>query len=78
MVAKIGVDTQMANRTYDNQNLLIQQLKKHRDSVSGVSLDEEMANLLKFQHAYEGCARFITAVDEMIDTLVNRMGIVGR
>jgi len=43
-----------------------------------VSLDEEMANMIKFQHAYDAAARVITTVDQALDTVINRMGIVGR
>jgi flagellar hook-associated protein 1 len=45
---------------------------------SSVDLDEENVNLLSFQHAYQGAARVMTAIDEMLDTLINRTGIVGR
>jgi flagellar hook-associated protein 1 FlgK len=45
---------------------------------SSVDLDEENVNLLMFQHAYQGAARMMTAVDEMLDTLINRTGLVGR
>ncbi|TFC93866.1 MULTISPECIES: flagellar hook-associated protein FlgK [Cryobacterium] len=45
---------------------------------SSVDLDEENVNLLMFQHAYQGAARVLTAVDEMLDTLINRTGLVGR
>ena len=44
----------------------------------GVDLDEENVNLLSYQHAYQGAARVLTAVDEMLDTLINRVGRVGR
>ena len=47
-------------------------------SNSSVDLDEENVNLLMFQHAYQGAARVMTAVDEMLDTLINRTGLVGR
>ena len=47
-------------------------------SQSGVDLDEETANLVVFQHAYQGAARVITAIDEMLDTLINKTGLVGR
>jgi flagellar hook-associated protein 1 FlgK len=43
-----------------------------------VSLDEEMANLIKYQQAYGAAARAITAVDEMLDRIINGMGLVGR
>jgi flagellar hook-associated protein 1 FlgK len=48
-----------------------------RESVSGVNLDEEMTNMLQFQHAYSAAARMITAIDESLDTLINRTGRVG-
>ncbi|TFD16263.1 flagellar hook-associated protein FlgK [Cryobacterium sp. TMT2-23] len=47
-------------------------------SNASVDLDEENVNLLMFQHAYQGAARVMTAVDEMLDTLINRTGLVGR
>ncbi|UYB36551.1 flagellar hook-associated protein FlgK [Arthrobacter koreensis] len=47
-------------------------------SNSSVDLDEENLNLLAYQHAYQGAARVMTAIDEMLDTLINRTGIVGR
>ncbi|MDQ0737080.1 flagellar hook-associated protein FlgK [Arthrobacter agilis] len=46
--------------------------------ATSVSMDEEQVNLLEYQHAYQGAARVMTAVDEMLDVLINRMGIVGR
>ena len=49
-----------------------------QNSQSGVDLDEETANLVVFQHAYQGAARAMTAIDEMLDTLINRTGLVGR
>jgi flagellar hook-associated protein 1 FlgK len=49
-----------------------------RESISGVNLDEEMTNLIKYQHAYGSASRVITAMDEALDTLINKMGVVGR
>ncbi len=48
-----------------------------RMEVSSVSENEELTNMIKFQHAYNASARMITTVDEMIDVLINRMGRVG-
>ena len=62
----------------DDTKAFIHQLEDKWQSISGINLDEEMTNLIKFQRAYEASARFITAVDEMINTVVNRMGVVGR
>lgn len=78
MVAQLGVQSQEATRMVDNQNLLVAQLENRRQEVSGVSLDEEMTNMIKFQHAYNAAARVVTAMDEMLETIVNRLGMVGR
>jgi flagellar hook-associated protein 1 FlgK len=48
------------------------------NSESGVNIDEEMANLLTYQRAYEAAARVLTAIDDALDTLINRTGLVGR
>ncbi|GAF21764.1 flagellar hook-associated protein FlgK [Bacillus sp. JCM 19047] len=50
----------------------------NRMSVSGVSLDEELTMLVQFQHSYNAAARVMTAMDEMLNTVINGMGIVGR
>ncbi|MCL1975864.1 MAG: flagellar hook-associated protein FlgK [Firmicutes bacterium] len=53
-------------------------IDNNRTSISGVSLDEEMTNMIKYQHSYDASARMVTAMDEMLETLINRMGVVGR
>ncbi len=78
MIAELGVQAQEAGRMTDNQELLVSQLENRRQQVSGVSLDEEMTNMIKFQHAYNAAARVVTAMDEMLETIVNRLGLVGR
>jgi flagellar hook-associated protein 1 FlgK len=77
-VAQVGVDSQAATRRVTLQDDVAKQADAARDSVSGVSIDEEMTNLLMFQRAYEGAARVMTAVDQTLDTLINRTGLVGR
>ena len=54
------------------------QVDAARDSVKGVNLDEEMVNLVQAQHAYSAAARLMTAVDETLETLIMRTGLVGR
>jgi len=76
--AKLGIKAREAARMVENQGLLINQLENKREMVMGVSLDEEMTNMIRFQHAYNSAARYITAVDQMLDTLINRIGLVGR
>jgi len=78
LAADVGVQAQEAVRMVENQEVLLNQLENKRQSVSGVSLDEEMSNLIKFQHAYNAAARYITAIDEELDIIINRMGQVGR
>ncbi|MGR6837102.1 flagellar hook-associated protein FlgK [Syntrophomonas erecta] len=78
LCAEVGVDSQQAVRMVDNQEVLLNQLETKRQSVSGVSLDEEMINMIRFQHAYNAASRFITTIDEAMDVIVNRMGLVGR
>lgn len=78
LVAKLGVQVRAAAETVDNQNVLVRHLRRRREALSGVSLDEETVNMLKYQQAYEAAARVITAVDQMLDTLINRTGVVGR
>ncbi|MEW9123761.1 MAG: flagellar hook-associated protein FlgK [Thermotaleaceae bacterium] len=78
LISNLGVDTQQAKRFTSNQQVLLEQIENKRQSVSGVSLDEEMADMLRFQHAYNANARMISAIDEMLDVIINRMGVVGR
>ncbi len=77
-IGKLGVDGQQAERLKNNSEVLRQSVEERRQSVSSVSLDEEMTNMIKFQHAYNAAARQITAIDEMLDKIINGMGIVGR
>jgi flagellar hook-associated protein 1 FlgK len=59
----------------ETQNLVMKQLNAMRQSVSGVNMDEELANMLKYQHGYEAAARFINTVNSMLDTIINRLGV---
>jgi flagellar hook-associated protein 1 FlgK len=78
LIANLGVDAEQANVMKKNQEVMVKQIDLNRQSISGVSLDEEMTNMLKYQKSYAASARVITAMDELIDTIINRMGIVGR
>lgn len=78
LVANLGVDTAEADRMATNQGLLVNEFSINRDSVMGVSLDEEMSNMIKFQTAYNANARMVNVYDEMLDLVVNRLGTVGR
>ncbi|WP_073089482.1 flagellar hook-associated protein FlgK [Thermosyntropha lipolytica] len=78
ITANKGVQTAEAKRMVESQEILLNQLETKRQSISGVSLDEEMTNMIKFQHAYNAAARYITAMDEALEVIVNRLGLVGR
>lgn len=78
VISRLGVEAQEAQRQAANQDILVTQVDSRRQSVSGVSLDEEMTNMIRFQHAYNAAARTLTTVDELLDRLINGTGIVGR
>jgi flagellar hook-associated protein 1 len=74
----LGADVSRARGLASSSDLLAGHLEAQRQSVSGVNLDEEMVNLNSAQKAYQGAARVITVIDEMLDTLINRTGVAGR
>ncbi|RUS42592.1 flagellar hook-associated protein FlgK [Cohnella sp. AR92] len=78
IVGQLGVQSEEAQRQAKNAQSVVAQVEGNRQSVSGVSLDEEMSNMIKFQHAYSAAARFMTTIDETLDKLINGTGVVGR
>lgn len=78
MISALGVQSQDSIRLTDNQQTLVDQITNWRESVSGVNMDEEMTNMIKFQKGYSAAARMLTTMDEMLDTLINSTGTVGR
>jgi flagellar hook-associated protein 1 FlgK len=77
VVGQLGVQAAEATRMQTNQQIIVDQVDSRRQSVSGVSLDEEMSNMIKFQHAYNAAARNMTMIDEILDKVINGMGRVG-
>ena len=77
-IAELGIDTAYASTMRDNEEALLNSVMEQRMSISGVSIDEEMANMVKFEKSYQAAARILTALDEMLDVLINRVGLVGR
>lgn len=76
-VAKVGGDLNNATRMQANAQVLADSVENRRQSVQGVSMDEEMSNLVRFQRAYQASARAMSTMDEMLDVLINRTGRVG-
>ncbi|ROP66949.1 flagellar hook-associated protein FlgK [Curtobacterium sp. PhB115] len=77
-VAGVGTASRSAASESTLTGLALTNARTQQQSSAGVDLDEENVNLLSYQHAYQGAARVLTAVDEMLDTLINRVGLVGR
>jgi flagellar hook-associated protein 1 FlgK len=73
LVAAIGSDSRIVKRDYDYNTLVQDQLAALRDDTSGVSLDEEMANLIMFQQAYNAAAKLITTSDDMLQSLLDSL-----
>ncbi|MBX3332597.1 MAG: flagellar hook-associated protein FlgK [Nitrospira sp.] len=67
----LGVSSQVAGQRLETEEIRHEQLQNFRAQVSGVSLDEELVNLLKFQRAFEAASRMIVAADEMMSTLIS-------
>jgi len=74
-VANAGLKGETAQRAYETQDLIMKELKGMRDAVSGVNVDEEFAQLIKYQHGYAAAARFISEFNKLLDTIINRMGV---
>jgi flagellar hook-associated protein 1 len=74
----LGVQTQSLGRTIAVQEAVVATADDANEAVAGVNIDEEMTGMLQFQRAYQASARVITTIDEMLDTLVNHTGTVGR
>jgi flagellar hook-associated protein 1 FlgK len=70
LVGSIGIESQSITRTRDYNEVIVNQLSQSRDNISAVSLDEEMTQLIKFQHAYAAAAKLVSVADEMFQTLL--------
>ncbi|MEO1062702.1 MAG: flagellar hook-associated protein FlgK [Actinomycetota bacterium] len=77
-ITQLGAQVATARRGADAQDELVAAAELTRDASHGVNLDEEMVALVQYQRAYQASARVITTVDQTLDTLINRTGVVGR
>ena len=75
MISKIGTEARESKQELGTQVALLGEFEKLRQSVMGVNLDEEMANMVQFQHSYNAAAKMINIQNEMLDVLINRLGV---
>ncbi|MGI6207295.1 MAG: flagellar hook-associated protein FlgK [Anaerolineae bacterium] len=76
-ITDLGLATRQAETLRANSENVVRHLQRRKDEVSAVDLDEETVNLMMYQRAYQGAARVMTVVDEMLDRLINGTGRVG-
>lgn len=74
-ITNVGLKGEQAQNQLATQNKIMGDLRDLRDSISGVNIDEELADIIKFQHGYNVAANFISVQDELLDTLINRLGV---
>ena len=74
-VGRIALLGEQSGRAVETENRIMKYLTDMRRSMSGVNMDEEIANMIRYQHGYNAAARFITTVNSMLDTIINRMGV---
>jgi len=75
IVSGMGVDAQQAVMIEDTQGVILKQVENRRLSISGVSINEEMTNLVKYQHSYNAAAKMIQTYQDLLDVLINRLGL---
>ena len=78
VIGDMAVSTDQVGRLGKSAAVLMESADQRRMSMSAVSIDEEMTMMIQYQHAYNAAARNITTVDEMLDKIINGMGLVGR
>jgi flagellar hook-associated protein 1 FlgK len=75
IILAMGNSGSDADRVSSNQAKLVQSADAYRTSITGVSMDEEMSNMMKFKFAYDASSRVLNIIDEMLKTVIDRMGM---
>ncbi len=75
IVTDMGIEKQQADNMVANQSDLVSLLEQRQESMSGVDLNEEVVDMIRFQSAFQANARVISTINDMLDTLINRMGV---
>lgn len=78
IISELGNLGQEAATAVDAQKLLVDQIDYRRQAMSAVSLDEEMSNLIRYEHSYNAASRIVNVMDEMLEIIVNKIGLAGR
>ncbi len=74
-VTNVGLKGEQAENNLNSHMAIMNDLRSMRDSISGVNIDEELSDIIKFQHGYNAAAKFVTIWDSLIDTVINRLGV---
>lgn len=78
IILTLGNNGQEANQAVDGQQKLIQSAEDRRNAIAGVSMDEEMSNMIKFQYSYNAATKVISLMDECFESIINKLGTQGR
>lgn len=78
ILSNLAVDSMQSKRMKDSQEIILKNIEKRRESIQGVSFDEEFGDMINFQNAYVASARMITTLDTILEVTINRLGLVGR
>lgn len=74
-ITNVGLKGEQAENMHNSQMAMMNDLRDLRDSISGVNIDEELADIIKFQHGYNAAAKFVSVWDSLLDTVINRLGV---
>jgi flagellar hook-associated protein 1 FlgK len=74
-VTTVGLLAEQAVNMSKTQAAIMKDLRDERASISGVNMDEELADMIRFQHGYNAAAKFVSVIDEMLDTIINRLKV---
>ncbi len=78
IILAVGTGGSEAQNIAENQQKLVHAADSNRQSITGVSMDEEMSNMMKFKYSYDAASRVINAIDVMLDTVISKTGLAGR
>ena len=74
-VTNVGLKGEQAENNLNSHMAVMNDLRSLRDSISGVNIDEELSDIIKFQHGYNAAAKFVTVWDSLLDTVINRLKV---